>query len=111
MYGNATEGMKKSGQVRCKNKHIDEKVLYKAFVGSFDVLVENKDEFIKKWKAENEDEFKRYKAWEFIKIIKSRKINEFNIDLYFRMIEKMTIFKGKIIVGMLDGTEVECAIE
>ena len=29
----------KKGEVRCKNKHIDEEILYKAFVSSFNALV------------------------------------------------------------------------
>ena len=39
-------------------------------------------------------------------------ITEFNVDLYFALVEKMTVYDGKrIIVGLLDGTEVECKIE
>jgi site-specific DNA recombinase len=103
----------KKGEVRCKNKHIDEEVLYKAFVISFNALVENKEHFIEKWKTEDGDELRKYKAKEFIDIIEEGKeIKEFDIDLYFQMIEKMTVFKEeKIIVRFLDGTEVECIIE
>ncbi|NLK43549.1 MAG: recombinase family protein, partial [Tissierellia bacterium] len=39
-------------------------------------------------------------------------IKEFDIDLYFKMIEKMVVIDGdKIVVSFLDGTDVECAIE
>lgn len=52
------------------------------------------------------------RAEEFIKIIEKRvRIEEFYIDLYFKMIEKMVMFKDNIVVGMLDRTEVECIIE
>lgn len=100
------------GKVGCKNKHIDEEVLYKAFVSSFNALVENKDEFITKWKAEDGDELGRFKAREFIGIIESgERIDKFDIDLFFRMIEKMIVNQDRIIVGLLDGTEVECTTE
>ena len=101
------------GKVKCKNKHIDEEVLYKAFVSSFNSLVENKEEFIKKWNAEDGNELKRYKAKEFINIIESgEKIEDFDINLYFKMIENMMIFEDeKIIVSFLNGTKVECINE
>jgi site-specific DNA recombinase len=34
------------------------------------------------------------------------------MDLFFRIIEKITVFKEeKIILTLLDGTEIECEIE
>ncbi|NLK44281.1 MAG: recombinase family protein [Tissierellia bacterium] len=103
----------KKGRVGCKNKHIDEEVLFKAFISSLNVLVENKEHFIEKWKAENGDDLRRFKAREFIGIIEDREsIEEFDIDLYFKMIEKMTVFEDeKVVVSFLDGIEVECVIE
>ena len=99
------------GKVKCKNKHIDEEVLYKAFVSSFNALVENKEQFIEKWKAKGGDELKRYRAKEFIEVMEDGEIEEFDTALYFRMIEKMVVFENKIVVEMLDGTKVECIIE
>lgn len=102
----------KKGEVRCKNKHIDEEILYKAFISSFNALVENKENFLEKWKVEDEDKLERHRAREFIGIIESgKRIEEFDIDLYFKMIEKMTIYEDRIIVAMLEGTEVECIIK
>ena len=103
----------KKGEVGCKNKHIDEEILYKAFVSSYNALVENKEHFIEKWKSEAGDELRRYRAREFIDIIGNGDlIKEFDIDLYFKMIEKMVVIDGdKIVVSFLDGTEVECIIE
>lgn len=48
---------------------MDEEILFKAFVGSFNALVENKEHFMEKWKADDRDELKRYKAKEFIGIV------------------------------------------
>lgn len=101
----------KKGEVRYKNKHIDEEVLYKAFVSSFNALVENKEHFIEKWKAEDGDVLRKHRAREFIEIIEKGEIDEFDIDLYFKMFEKMVVFEDKLIVGFLDGTEIECIIE
>lgn len=103
----------KKGEVRCGNKHVDEEVLFKAFVSSFNALVENKEHFMEKWKAEDGDELKRYKAKEFNEIIGDGEgLEEFDVDLYFRMAEKMTVLGDeKVVVSFLDGTEVECVVE
>ncbi len=55
----------------------------------------------------------RYRSNKFIKIIeKAEPIKEFDVNLFLRLIEKMTVFEGeKIIVSLLDGTEVEVVIK
>ena len=101
------------GKVKCRNKHIDEEILYKVFISSFNAMVENKGDFIETWKAEDGDELSRYRARELIRVIRDgERIEGFDIDLYFKMMGKMTIFADeKIIVKLLDGTEVECLID
>ncbi|SHE89998.1 recombinase family protein [Caloramator proteoclasticus] len=103
------------GKKSCENKHIDDKVLYHAFVNTFNAMVENKDYFIEKWNEEliSENVLVRYRAKQFIEILKdAEKAEAFDIDMYFRIIEKMTVFDGeKIIVSLLDGTEIEVVIE
>ena len=38
-------------------------------------------------------------------------IGQFDAELYFAMVEKLTVYDGgRIIVSLLDGTEVECEI-
>ena len=103
----------KKGEVRCGNKHVDEEVLFKAFVSSFNALVENREHFMEKWKAEDGDELKRYKAEEFTEIIgKGEGLEEFDVNLYFRMVEKMTVLGDeKVVVSFLERTEVECVME
>jgi DNA invertase Pin-like site-specific DNA recombinase/uncharacterized protein YdeI (YjbR/CyaY-like superfamily) len=99
----------------CNNKHIDDKVLSQAFIDTFNVIIENKDYFIEKWKVnlESENALVRYKAKQFIKIIeKAELIKEFDMDLFFRIVENMIVFEGqKIIVTLLDATEIEVVIE
>ncbi|WP_127837248.1 recombinase family protein [Clostridium prolinivorans] len=103
------------GKKSCENKHIDDKVLYQAFVNTFNAMVENKEHFIERWKKElnSENVLVRYRAKQFMGILKDAKIvDEFDVDMYFRIIEKMTVFDGeKIIVSLLDGTEIEVVIE
>jgi len=50
---------------------------------------------------------------QFIEIINNAEpIEGFDLDLYFKIIEKMTVFDGKkIIISLIDGTEIECGIE
>lgn len=99
------------GEKGCTNKHVDDKVLYQAFINTFNAIVENRDFFIDKWKEllKSEDLLKKYKAKQFIKIIENAKpIKEFDVNLFLILIEKLTVFEGaKIIVRLLDGTEIE----
>ncbi len=78
-------------------------------------MVENKEYFMEKWKEgiKSENTLVRYKSKQFIDILKNAKpIEEFDMDLFFSITEKMTVFEGdKIIVSLLDGTEVEVVIE
>ena len=102
------------GKKSCENKHIDDKVLYHTFVNTFNAMVENKEYFIDKWEEElnNENVLVRYRAKLFMGILADAEpIEEFGVDMYFRIIEKMTVFDGeKIIVSLLDGTEIEVVI-
>lgn len=77
-------------------------------------MIENKDYFIEKWKKalQSENVLVRYKSKQFIRIIENAKpITEFDIDLFLRIIEKMTVFEGKkIIIELLDRTNIEIII-
>ncbi|SHH39920.1 recombinase family protein [Clostridium grantii] len=103
------------GKKGCESKHTEDKVLYQAFVNTFNAMVENKEFFMEKWKAvlNSENVLVKYKAKQFIRIMeKSKEIKGFDVDLFFKIIEKMTVFDGKkVIVTLLDGTEIECEIE
>ena len=103
------------GEKGCETKHIDDAVLYQAFINTFNALIENKDYFIGKCqeKLVNGNVLQRYKAGQFIRTtLDIMSITEFDVDLYFALVEKMTVYEDKrIIVGLLDGTAVECEIE
>jgi hypothetical protein len=105
---------KVKGRKGCNNKHIDDKVLYQTFIKTFNTIIENKDYFMEKWKEglKSDNLLKRYKSKQFMKIIENAEpIEEFDMNLFFRIIEKMIVFEWKkIIVSLLDGTEVEIVI-
>jgi len=93
------------GEKGCESKHID----------VFNTLVENKDYFLDKWKGlrESDNPLQRYKAKQFSKIItETGQIEEFDIDLYFALTEKVVVYdEGRLTMDLLDGSEVECLIE
>ena len=103
------------GEKGCESKHIDDGVLYQAFVDVFNMMVENKDFFLDKWKElrKNDNPLQRYKAKQFSKIItETGHIKEFDIDLYFALTEKVVVHSGgRLVISLLDGTEVECTVE
>lgn len=86
---------------------------YGAFTQNF--LKEKVLTFIGKWQKplESDNVLVRYKAKQFIEILSIAKpITEYGIDLYFAVVEKMTVYDGgRLTVGLLDGTDVECEIE
>jgi len=103
------------GKKGCESRHIDDGVLYQAFVDVFNTLVENKDCFLGKWKGlrESDNPLRRYKAKQFSKIItETGRIKEFDIVLYCVLVEKVIVYdSGRLKVCLLDGTEVECVME
>lgn len=78
----------------------------------FNALIENKDYYIRKWqeRLQNENMLVRYKARQFIGIIvEAYALNEFDIDLYFALVGKMTVYEGsRIVVSLLDRADIEC---
>lgn len=103
------------GEKGCESRHIDDGVLYQAFVNTFNAMIENKDFFMGKWqeRLESDNSLVRYKAGQFIEVIADGEpIREFDVDLYFAFVEKMTVYGGgRLVVRLLDGTDVECLIE
>ncbi|KHF41432.1 recombinase family protein [Halalkalibacter okhensis] len=105
----------KKGEKGCDNTHINDEVLYQIFMNVFNTILENKDYFTQKWreKLSSENLLEKYKAKQFIEIItKGEPITEFDANLFFALVEKMTVLKeGMVIVTLLDGTEIECVID
>jgi len=78
-------------------------------------MIKNKNCFRSKWKEhlKSDNILVRYKANQFMKIIENAVfIKEFDMNSFCKTIEKMTVFDGeKIIITLLDATEIECQIE
>ncbi len=78
-------------------------------------MVENREFFMGKWKdnLNSDNALVRYNSKQLIGILKNvEHIEEFSVDLFYSIIEKMTVFEGEnIIVSLLDGTEIEVVIE
>ena len=68
-----------------------------------------------KWRGmlESDNALVRYNARQFIEMIaEADRVDEFDVDLYFALKEKMVVHdEGRLIVGLLDGTEVKCEIK
>lgn len=65
---------------------------------------------MKKWEEqiESEDVLKKVFAKRFISIYKTAKpVDQFDCELYFKLVEKITVFDGKLFVSLLNGSEVE----
>lgn len=103
------------GKKGCENKHIYDRVLYETYIYTFNSMIENNHYFVERWKGhlKSDNALVRYKAKQFVKIIENAKpIKEFNMDLFLKIVEKMVVFDGKkIIVSLLEGTEIEVLIE
>ena len=103
------------GEKGCESRHIDDAILYRAFVDVFNMMVENKEPFFDKWQRmrESDNPLQRYKVKQFANIIADRgRIKEFDVDLYFALVEKIVVFDdGRLMVVLLDETEVECIVE
>lgn len=94
--------------VKGENRHIDERILQQSFIYAFNVMIENKDYFMRKWQKllKSDNVLQRYKAKQFIRIIENaEKVEGFNIGLFFKMVEKTTVLEGEmIVVSFLEGT-------
>jgi site-specific DNA recombinase len=99
-----------------ESRHIDEGVLFQAFINAFNAVVENKGYFMEKWQQvlESEDDIlKKVTAKRFIQIFsKAKLIDHFEVDLYFKLVEKIVVYDGgRLVFSLLDGLEIEGEIE
>lgn len=103
------------GEKGCGSRHIDDAVLYQAFVDVFNAMVEQKGYFLEKWQKSlaSNNVLVQYKARQFIRILtEAMVIKEFDVNLYFALTEKITVYEnGRLMVSLLDGTDIECEIE
>ena len=78
-------------------------------------MVEQKEYFLEKWQSRlaSNNVLVQYKARQFIRILtEAMVIKKFDVNLYFALTEKITVYEdGRLVVSLLDGTDIECEIE
>lgn len=104
------------GEKGCESRHIDDRLLYQAFISTFNAVVENKGYFLEKWQRvseRGEDILGKVTAERLMQIFaKAVPIEQFDVDLYFKLVEKIVVYDaGIMVVSLLDGSEIECGIE
>jgi len=105
---------KMKGVKGCDSKHVEDAVLYQVFINTFNAMIENKDYFFEKWQEGllSDNLLQRYKSRQFIEMLTEAELMvKFDKNLFFALVEKMIVFDGgRVIVGLLDGTEIECEV-
>lgn len=100
------------GKKGCDNRHINDEVLYVAFMNAFNAVLENREYFMSKWKEQinGEDILKRATAKRFVDIFKdAQPLQQFDTELYFRLVEKVEVFEdSRLSVGLLDESVISC---
>ena len=97
------------GKIGCGNRHINDGILYEAFVYAFNEIVKNIDYYMTKWQKQidSEDILEKVTATRFIEIFKEAGLLEqFDTELYLKLLEKITVYEDRVSVGLLDGTEI-----
>lgn len=107
---------KEKGVIGCNSKIICDEVLYDVFIKAFNSMVEDKEKYIERWEEElqSDNVLIKYKAKQFIGILEKYKepIKEFNTDLLYSMVEKITVMnEKKFIVILIEGTDIDIEIE
>ncbi|MFU0828913.1 MAG: Recombinase family protein [Lachnoclostridium sp.] len=102
---------RRKGVIGCDNRHVDDEVFPVRFMESYNMLIENKQQLLEKWKRlmNGDDLLKKYKAKEFIGIVsKEGKMQVFNPDIMLKMLDHILVYKsGKIAFLFYDGTIIE----
>ena len=81
------------------------------FVNVFNVVVEQRDKFVDRWRemATGEDVLGRIVGKRFIEMFDG-KIDRFDEGIFLKTVEKIDVLSGEIKVCLLDGSVVECDV-
>ena len=102
------------GKKSCENKHVDDRAFYQAFINTYNIVVDNLDCFMEKWKGqvEGQDILRKVIAKRFISTFQTaRHIEQFDADLYFKLVEKITVDDARLVISLHDGSKIDCEIE
>lgn len=109
------ERYKVKGVQGCTNRHIDEDVLEKAFIMSWNSLLDNREQIKARWErfAEFGNPLEQYRAVQFADITENAEhITDFDTDFMLKTLDHITVFEsGKLVVTFMDWTEIECGGE
>jgi hypothetical protein len=110
-----SERYKVKGVIGCNNRHADEATLEKAYVMSWNAILDNKEHFIEKWKSQSQgdDLLLAYRAKKFITLVQNvEPIEAMETDFMLKTLDHIKIFEnGLLLVVFIDGTEIECKNE
>ena len=99
----------------CANRHVEEKTLIKAYLMAWNVLVENREDFMERWKEQMQSEnlLEGYRAEKFIEYTDGvQPLTEMDTDFMLKTLDYIKVFEnGTLLVVFLDGTEIECRSE
>jgi DNA invertase Pin-like site-specific DNA recombinase len=98
------------GVVGCNNRHVDGFILPAVFINAYNSIVENIYVYRKRWNKllEGNDYWLKYTAKKFIDVFDNPvKIDEFDEELFLKLVERIVIYKLYIKVYFLDGSEIK----
>jgi hypothetical protein len=92
IIGGVTANIWRRVKRAAKAGHIDDEVLYQTFIHVFNAMV-------------------RYKAKQIMEILADADaISEFDVELYLALVEKVTVYDDRIVVSLLDGTNLDVLV-
>ena len=99
----------------CANRHVEEKTLIKAYLMAWNVLVENREDFMEQWteQLQSKNLLEGYRAEKFIEYTDGAEpLTEMDADFMLKTLDHIKFFEdGTLLVVFLDGTEIECKNE
>ena len=110
-----SERYKVKGVMGCANRHVEEKTLIKAYLMAWNVLVENREDFMEQWteQLQSKNLLEGYRAEKFIEYTDGAEpLTEMDTDFMLKTLDHIKVFEdGTLAVMFLDGTETECKNE
>ena len=110
-----SERYKVKGVMGCANRHEEEETLTKAYLMTWNALVENREDFMDQWteQLQSENLLEGYRAEKFIEYTDGAEpLTEMDTDFMLKTLDHIKVFEdGTLLVVFLDGTEIECKNE
>ena len=114
-YGNAVNATRSKESWDAANRHVEEKTLIKAYLMAWNVLVENREDFMEQWteQLQSKNLLEGYRAEKFIEYTDGAEpLTEMDTDFMLKTLDNIKVFEdGTLAVMFLDGTETECKNE